>query len=116
MENIQKIIGSNIKELREKFKFDQKEIAHYLGVLRETVSYYENGNRNIPVESLVKLADLFGVDLADLYEEDFLTRESNKAFAFRKEDFDEKDLVVLAEFHKIVKNYIKMDTLGKQNG
>ena len=41
----------------------QIEIAKYLGVNQGTYSDYENGKINIPIDMLIRLADLYGVSL-----------------------------------------------------
>ena len=38
-------------------------MAKYLGVTQSTYSSYERGDINIPVEALIKLADLYDVSL-----------------------------------------------------
>lgn len=55
------IIGKRIKKLRQEKNIKQKEIAQELSCMREVVSYYENGQRNISVTALIKLAKLFNV-------------------------------------------------------
>lgn len=105
-------IGKNIKLMREKFNYSQADIADYLGVKqREMISYYENGEREIPIEKLNKLSDLFGIELVDLLEENPELMKANTAFAFRAEEIDSSDLNEIAAFRKIVKNYIKMNKL-----
>ena len=48
-----------IKELREDSDTMQKELATYLNVKQNTYSQYENGQRQIPIEALVKLAEYY---------------------------------------------------------
>ena len=62
---------------------------------------------------LEKLADLFGVDLADFFEEDSNQIKANLAFAFRATDLQEKDLNEIASFRRVVKNYLKIIDLEK---
>ena len=102
------ITGGNISSLRNKLALSQQQVADYLGIKRENISYYENGNREIPLEHLEKLADLFGVELYDLMESDLVNQKATLAFAFRADQVDVKDLQNISRFKKIVKNYIKM--------
>lgn len=112
-----KTIGNNIKVLREKLNYTQSQLANFLGIgERVTISYYETGERTIPLEHLTKIADLFGVELEVLLTgepEDLLT---NKIFAFRKEKLEANDFLTLASFHVIVKNYRKLKSLEERNG
>ena len=49
----------NLRAIREDKDIKQKEIASYLNVSQNTYSQYETGARQIPVETLIKLALFF---------------------------------------------------------
>jgi len=107
------IVGNNIKSFRERRGIRQEDLAKLLEVKREVVSYYETGARDIPIDKLNKIADLFGIDLSILLEEDVNIQKVDVAVAFRPTDFCPEDMKVVAEFGKIVKNYIKISSLNK---
>lgn len=86
----------------------QEDIADYLNVTREQVSYYETGSREVPFEMIPKLANLFGVDEYDLFEDDSDINNLNIAFAFRADEISGMDLDAIASFKKIALNYKKM--------
>ncbi len=112
-----KTIGANIKVLRERYGFSQTEVANFLGLKDHvTISYYENGERPIPLDHLKKIADLFAVNLDTLFSEEKNESLVNAIFAFRKDDLKENDFNTLADFHRIVKNYIKLVNLEKKHG
>lgn len=111
-----KYIGNNIKLYRKRMGIRQEELAEYLGVKREMISYYENGTRTVPLENMNKLADLFWIDLSDLMEENPDLQKANVAFAFRANEIKPEDMRVIAEFGKIVKNYIKLRALCEKDG
>jgi len=50
-----------LKDLREDSDIFQKDIAAYLHIKQNTYSQYENGQRQIPIDLLCKLADFYGV-------------------------------------------------------
>ncbi len=50
-----------LKELREDLDIKQKEIADYLNIKQNTYSQYENGQRQLPIEVLIKLAEYYKV-------------------------------------------------------
>ena len=50
-----------LKELREDLDIPQRVIAEYLGIRQNTYSQYENGQRQLPLEMLVKLSEYFRV-------------------------------------------------------
>jgi len=59
-------IGKNIKRLRLRQKLTQDELAERLFVTRQTVFNYETGKTNPDVEMLVKISEVFGVDVQQL--------------------------------------------------
>ena len=67
-------------------------------------------HRDISISKLNKLADLFGIELGDLLEEDREIQDVNLALAFRSED-TEVDLENVASFRRIVLNYLKIERL-----
>ncbi len=108
MTNTNHIIGNNIRLLREQMGLTQAALGQYLEVAREMISYYENGTRSVPTEQLSKLADLFCIEEYDFYEEDPAKRKLNIAFAFRADALGANDLIGIAQFKKIVRNYVNM--------
>lgn len=54
-------IGERLKLLRKASHLRQDQVAKILGVERNTVSQYENGNRIPPVDIVIHFADVYGV-------------------------------------------------------
>lgn len=50
---------SRLRDLREDQDLSQSALAKYLNCSQSCYSYYELGRRDIPTESLVKLADFY---------------------------------------------------------
>ena len=50
-----------LRDLREDSDLKQKEIADYLHIKQNTYSQYENGQRQLPVDVLIKLAKYYKV-------------------------------------------------------
>lgn len=107
----QNTIGVNVHKYRAAQGYTQEQLANLLGVTREQISNYEKGIRNIPVTSLNKLADLFGVELEELLEENSTVADTNLAFAFRSQSITDTDIKSIAEFKRIVFNYLKMKNI-----
>jgi len=103
------IVGRNIKAIREKMGYTQEVLADYLGITREEVSYYENGNRTVPSKIITKIAGLFAIDEFDLFEEDDVLSKINLALAFRADHLNGEDLKTIASFKSIAMNYLKMN-------
>jgi len=110
-----KIIGNSLKAYRKKLELTQENVASVILVDRSAISLYENGEREISLVHLEKLADLFGIELEDLLEENPENAKINLSFAFRAEGFDEKDLISIAEFQKVVKYYLKMKRISNES-
>lgn len=107
--------GLIIKRLREKYGYTQEKLAEFLGIgNRETISLYENGEKEVPIEVLEKLSDLFSVGLDVFYLENAEEALAEVAFAFRKEDLSIEDMKQVARFGKIVKNYLKIKKLNER--
>lgn len=59
----------NIKALREMAGLSQRQAADKLGFRSAaTLSHYENGQRRLPIEVLVKMADIYGVKISMIIE------------------------------------------------
>ena len=52
-----------IRDLREDNDKKQVDVAQYLGIAQTVYSRYERGFQTMPVEHLLKLADMYGVSL-----------------------------------------------------
>ncbi|MBR2883649.1 MAG: helix-turn-helix transcriptional regulator [Clostridia bacterium] len=50
-----------LKDLREDLDIPQRVIAEYLGIRQNTYSQYENEQRQLPIEMLIKLSEYFNV-------------------------------------------------------
>ena len=54
---------NRLKEIREDRDLKQKELSEILNVSQVTYSYYEIGKRQIPIESLKRLARFYDVSV-----------------------------------------------------
>ena len=50
-----------LRDLREDSDITQSDIAKHLHIKQNTYSQYENGQRQLPIPVLIKLAKLYGV-------------------------------------------------------
>ena len=57
------LLGKKIKELRNKYKYTQTELATLVGVTKSTIAAYENDTRLPSYEVLIKLSHIFKVSL-----------------------------------------------------
>ena len=68
------LIGKRIKELRNKYKFTQTELADKVGVTKSTIAAYENDSRLPSYDVLIKMADVFKVSIDSI----LLNRSENR--------------------------------------
>ena len=52
-----------IKDLREDADLTQQKVAEYLNVKQNTYCQYENKQRQIPIELLIKLSEYYNVSV-----------------------------------------------------
>ena len=57
-----------IRDLREDMDLKQSDVAKYLNCTQVCYSYYESGKRDIPTNILIKLSELFGVNIDYILE------------------------------------------------
>lgn len=105
------ITGKNIELYRRQLQMTQENLSVYLGINRTQIAYYENGNRPVPLKHIHNLADLFGVEIMDLIEENAEQTQVSVALAFRADTLQAEDLQSIASFRTIVRNYLKLKKL-----
>lgn len=59
-------IHQNLKELRSARNMTQEQVATHLNVTRQTISSYESGRTRPDIDTLARLAQLYGVSLEDI--------------------------------------------------
>ncbi|MCI8346568.1 MAG: helix-turn-helix transcriptional regulator [Bacilli bacterium] len=57
-----KLIGKRIKEVRVREGLTQTEFGKILHIEKSAISHYENSERNIPLDIIVKISEYFNVD------------------------------------------------------
>lgn len=105
------IIARNIKKMREASGYTQDNIASFLGITRSAYSNYELATRELPLDCMEKLADLYGCDAYLLYEENADVVENMLATAFRVDNLSPDDMEQIATFKRVVKNSLMMDSM-----
>lgn len=58
-----------LTQLRLKKEITQEELGKAIGVSEKTISTYETGRRNLPVDKAKKIGDYFQVNWWELYED-----------------------------------------------
>lgn len=60
------MICENLAALRKMHGFSQEQVAEYIGVSRQALAKYENGDTVPDIEKCIQLAELYNVSLDDL--------------------------------------------------
>ena len=50
-----------LKDLREDHDLTQKKLSEMLHISQNTYSQYENGVRQLPIEMLIRISEIYGV-------------------------------------------------------
>ena len=95
-------IYEKLKMMRESAGLRQGQIAEYLGVTQTFISKVETGERNLTVDQLESVVNLYGYSLAAF--EDMEQEAHPIKFAFRAQDVSQADLHVIADIGKIAIN------------
>lgn len=66
-----------IKQLRQSCGYSQKQVADMLNMHTTQYQRYESGERSIPVDFLIKLADLYHVSLDYIVGREELTEDTS---------------------------------------
>lgn len=110
-------LGRSLKRAREKSGFTQSQVAKLLGIPREVISYFESGTREPGVDDVMRLADVYGVDMQYLLPEREDTCEiepvgdSSISLAFRARKIVAEDLPVIVESRRFLNNLFELSKL-----
>lgn len=66
MENLKKIIASNLRQQRAKNKVSQEKLAELTGISQQFICSIETEKANPSIEVMVKIADALNITLNDL--------------------------------------------------
>ena len=82
-------LGEKIKILREKAGLTQEELAHEVGVQRNTVWRWENGRANLTSETLQRLSSVLKTGTLDLMSVN--TDQVNRDYVAKKRSTHEEE-------------------------
>ena len=80
MENINLVIGNNIKMLRKANKLTQYELSEKLNYSNKAISRWESGDVTPDIQTLNKLSEIFNVPISKLFEENMSTEKIKKSY------------------------------------
>jgi transcriptional regulator with XRE-family HTH domain len=101
------ILGKNLTYYRQLRGLSLKQVAEYLNVPEATYESFELNSRDLTLVHLIKLEDLLYVDMFDLLESD-VSLHTEQFESVKLSEMELGDLKAIAEFHRIIMNYIKI--------
>lgn len=108
MENA--FLGEQLKKLRTKFGYTQADISSLLGVDQSLISKYESGERQVSVDTLEKLGDLYCCDLVHTPP----VVSPAIQVAFRASNIDASNMKAIQTVNRVVLNSVFMAELLKE--
>lgn len=67
-----KLFGKRVKELRKKCGYTQEQLSEKLGLFPKQIGNIETGNCFTTMNNLVKLSEVLGVEIKDLFDFEYL--------------------------------------------
>ena len=109
---VQHYFGHRIRDYRKARGLSQSDLAARLGKSTSTISSYETDAKSIPVDSLIPLAEVFGITIDELiYCDNF------EAVSVKKLSLNEKqivsDLIRVIQSKQITSEEEKLEILVK---
>ena len=69
-DDAKQILIKQLKFYREKRNFSQDFMAEHIGITQPLYNKIENGSREMTVNTLVKVAEILGISMDSLFDED----------------------------------------------
>ena len=102
--NIKKLLGRRIHELRKSKNLTQEELAEKIGIGTPNISYFETGRFSPAIETLEKIAKALDVEIYELYMFNPLKSAEEIRAELEKVIYsDEKILRMLYKFYLSIK-------------
>lgn len=57
-----------LKQLRKEHKLTQQQLGELLGYKNNSICQIENGKRNMSIDKMVELAELFNISIDELFK------------------------------------------------
>lgn len=99
------ILARNIKQLRQKNNYTMKALGELVALTESSISYYEKGEREPSIGTLLKMSELFSVSV------DFLLTGIEPKPALQNEPVPEKGLSY--EETELIRMFTMLNSEGK---
>lgn len=82
------VLANNIKVKRKQMGLTQQIMSNLLNLERSTYAYYETGKTSPSLETLAKLAELFGCTIEELLKEPEILLREEAGFTLKENPLD----------------------------
>ena len=106
MDEIKKLLGKRIKELRKERKLSQQELANLIEIDQRNLSNIECGI-TFPSKSLLQIAGAFEISLKDLFDFEHLIIKRNDMISYIENKIKYLDDKSIKVIYKLVKSLIE---------
>jgi len=105
-EQLKSLFGANVRTVRKNYQLTQEQLAELIGLEPANVSKMENGTHFPSLKTLVKLVDVFGLDISNLFTGNF-TRENKKLekILYDIKNLDEQEFCFLQDVIASLKKF-----------
>ena len=94
-------LSEKLKELRIAYGYKQVDIASVLGIVRQTYSHYERGDRTPNTETLYRIAAFYNISLNELLK-DTIELDPELYYTAPKGEFEPNDKSLLREPQTVI--------------
>ena len=104
MEDLKKLLGIKIKNLRIKRGYSQQQLAEIINIDQRNLSNIECGN-TFPTKSLLKISKVLNVSLPELFDFDYIPKniDEMKNFIVKNiENMNDKDIITIYRMVKVM--------------
>jgi len=114
MENV---FALKLKELREKHRYSLQDLADQVGVAKQSIHKFENGQVNPSSETILKIADALNVSYSFFFENSANTNFSLANIRFReehkifKDDKDGMENEIKQEVFRYLSRFMELETI-----
>lgn len=103
MDDIKKLLGKRIKELRKAQGVSQQHLAELANIDQRSLSHIECGD-TFPSKALLDIADALHIELKDLFDFQHLNLDSQRMSTYIKDNVDYLPQEYLTAVYRMVKS------------
>jgi len=108
LDNIHKIIGKKIKEMRKNAGITQEQLSEYAGMTPNFISLLENGRKKASIETLYKISKALNTPFPKLFDLTSITTKKKTV----KSSYDKKLEILMKNLSERDKMFV-MDIISK---